>query len=638
MTTYQPIPHGKRAWTLQTARDTYNVAHWGSGYVDINDAGEVVVRVDPAAPAASVSLHRLTQDFAKHNLSLPVLVRFSGILSHRVETLCKAFDGAMAQDGYRGRYTAVYPIKVNQQRSVVDALLAHGGERLGLEAGSKPELLAVLARSHPEGIVVCNGYKDREFIRLALIGKQLNHRVYIVVEKLAELEAVVREARALNVSPLLGVRVRLASIGAGKWQNTGGEKSKFGLSAAEVLRVIERLRAENMLDSLQMMHFHMGSQVANIQNIQSGMKEAARYYAELKKMGAPVRVINVGGGLGVDYEGTRSRSFCSMNYSVEEYAHNIVHALWEICTERNLPHPDVISESGRALTAHHAVLITNVLDVERLSAQPVSVPQATEPQIIQDLWKGLQSLDARPALEVYHDAVHWLNEAQTMFNHGVLSLNERARVEQIYFATCREVRARLDPSARAHREALDELNEKLADKYFCNFSLFQSMPDHWAIDQIFPVLPLSRLNEEPVRRAVLQDITCDSDGRVDLYVDGEGVETSLPLHLPEDGVPYLLGIFMVGAYQEILGDMHNLFGDTDSAHVEVNADGRYELTDARRGDTVDSVLRFVSFNPEDLLASYQSKVAAATWLNVTERETCLRELSEGLEGYTYLED
>ncbi len=624
-------------WTLKQARDTYNIAHWGNGYFDINDEGHVVVRPDPRA-AAAVDLHALTREFAAQGLTLPVLVRFSGILQHRVQELCGAFDTAMSREDYRGRYTAVYPIKVNQQKSVVDALLAHGGDRLGLEAGSKPELLAVLARSRPDGIVVCNGYKDREFIRLALIGKQLGHRVYIVVEKLAELELVINEARALGVSPLLGVRVRLASLGAGKWQNTGGEKSKFGLSAAEVLRAVERLRTENLLESLQMMHFHMGSQIANIQHIQAGMREAARYYAELCKLGAKVTVINVGGGLGVDYEGTRSRSFCSMNYSVQEYAHNIVRALWEICHERNLPHPDIVSESGRALTAHHAVLITNVLDVEHAPAGETPAPPAPdEPQIIQDLWAGLQSVAARPPLEVYHDAAHWLNEAQGMFNHGVLALKERARAESIYFATCREVRARLTPGAKAHRETLDELNEKLADKYFCNYSLFQSMPDHWAIDQIFPVLPLSRLNEEPTRRAVLNDITCDSDGRVDLYVDGEGVETSLPLHAPRDGEPYLLGIFMVGAYQEILGDMHNLFGDTDSVHVELLPDGSHKLTQAQRGDTVDSVLRYVHFEPQELTAAYRAKVEAATGLSGKQREDYLDELTAGIEGYTYLE-
>jgi len=373
--------------------------------------------------------------------------------------------------------------------------------------------------------------------------------------------------------------------------------------------------------------------------VQSGMKEAARYYAELRKLGAPVRVVNVGGGLGVDYEGTRSRSFCSMNYSVAEYAHNIVHALAEICAERKLPQPDIVSESGRALTAHHAVLITNVLDVEHPPAAELpAAPAADEPQILQDLWRGLQGLGARPALEVYHDAAHWLTEAQTMFHHGVLSLKERARAEDIYFATCRAVRGRLQPATRAHREALDELHEKLADKYFCNFSLFQSMPDHWAIDQVFPVLPLSRLNERPDRRAVLQDITCDSDGRVDLYVDGEGVEPTLPLHAPRAGEPYLLGIFMVGAYQEILGDMHNLFGDTDSVHVEPTADGGYRLTQARRGDTVESVLRFVHFDAQELLGMYRDKIAAAKEIDAGTSATMLQEIEDGLGGYTYLED
>jgi len=632
-------------WNIQKARDTYNIAHWSNGYFDINDRGELICRPDARADHPGVNLYELARRFSQHDLTLPVLVRFSGILAHRVSELCGAFDQAMRAEEYRGRYTAVYPVKVNQQRSVVDALLAHGGERLGLEAGSKPELLAVLARSRPDGVVVCNGYKDREFVRLALIGKQLGHRVYIVVEKLAELELVIRESRALGVSPLIGVRVRLASIGVGKWQNTGGDKSKFGLSASEVLRVAERLRAENLLEALQMVHFHMGSQIANIQHIQSGMREAARYYAELIRLGAAVRVINVGGGLGIDYEGTRSRSFCSMNYSVQEYAHNIVHALAEICRTHQLPQPDIVSESGRALTAHHAILITNVLDIERaFGADAPTAPAPDEPRILHDLWAARTALASRPALEVYHDAAHYLSEAQGMFNHGVLSLKERARAERLYFSICQEVRARLTPGTRAHREALDELNEKLADKYFCNFSLFQSMPDHWAIDQIFPVLPLNRLNEEPTRRAVLQDITCDSDGRIDLYVDGEGVETSLPLHASREGHEageaerYLLGIFLVGAYQEILGDMHNLFGDTDSAHVELASDGSYTLTQTRRGDSVGSVLRYVHFDPEDLLAAYQNKVAAATWLDGTERKRCLDELAAGLEGYTYLED
>jgi len=626
-------------WNIAQARQVYNIAHWGAGYFDINDRGHVVVRPDPGVNRADIDLFELTRDFATHNLTLPVLVRFSGILQHRVDELDTAFGSAMAERNYLGRYTVVYPIKVNQQRSVVEALMAHGGDRIGLEAGSKPELLAVMAQSPRDGVVVCNGYKDREYIRLALIGKQLGLRVHIVVEKLSELELVIQEAGNMNVIPLLGVRIRLASIGAGKWQNTGGEKSKFGLSATEVLRVVSRLRAADMLDSLKMMHFHMGSQIANIQDIQSGMHEAAQYYAELRSLGADVRCINVGGGLGVDYEGTRSRSFCSMNYTVQEYADNIVRALWEICHKHNLPHPDIVSESGRALTAHHAVLITNVIDTEPAPGlEETAAAEPDEPQIIQDLWQMVATLSDRSALEVYHESSSCLSEALALYADGSLTLAQRARAEQIYFALCRRVRERLQAGRRAHREVLDELNEKLADKYFCNFSLFQSVPDHWAIDQIFPVLPLHRLDEPPAHRAVVEDITCDSDGRLDLYVDSEGVETSLPLHPWRTDEPYLLGLFLVGAYQEILGDMHNLFGDTDSVHVELNGDGGYRLTQPRRGDTVDSVLRYVHFDSQDLLAAYRTKTAAADWLAETEREAYLNELAAGLEGYTYLED
>ncbi len=626
-------------WNIEKARNVYSLAHWGNGYFDINDRGHVVARPNPRSGHPGIDLYALTREFAAHNLTLPVLVRFSGILQHRVDELCSAFAQACRAEGYQAGYTAVYPIKVNQQRSVVDALLVHGGDRVGLEAGSKPELLAVLARSRLTGIVVCNGYKDREYIRLALIGKQLGHRVFIVVEKLSELELVIQESGALDIEPLLGVRVRLASIGAGKWQNTGGEKSKFGLSATEVLRVVERLRSAGMLDALQMMHFHMGSQIANIKHIQTGMREAARYYAELRHMGAKIRCVNVGGGLGIDYDGTRSRNFCSINYTMQEYANNIVHALWEVCSEQDLPHPDIISESGRALTAHHAVLITNVLDTEPAPGTEPPLPVGPdEPQIIQDLWHGLTTMADRSVLEAYHDAVHWLSEAQSMFNHGMIDLEQRARAEQIYFSTCRKVRERMQAAARAHRGVLDELNEKLADKYFLNFSLFQSIPDHWAIDQIFPIMPLNRLDEPPTRRAVLQDVTCDSDGRIDWYVDKEGVETSLPLHTLCDHEPYLVGIFLVGAYQEILGDMHNLFGDTDSVHVELLPDGSHQLHRIRRGDTVASVLRYVHFDTSDLLAAYRAKVEAASWLNSVEREGYLRELADGLEGYTYLED
>jgi arginine decarboxylase len=626
-------------WSIDKARAVYNIAWWGGGYFDVGPNGHLAVYPDGDGAGPSVDLYSLTGELHEAGLALPVLVRFSGILRQRVRGLAAAFDRACEENAYQGRYTVVFPIKVNQQSSVVDEIVDHGGSRVGLEAGSKPELLAVLARASQDGgLIVCNGYKDREYIRLALIGRALGHRVHVVIEKLSELELLLGEAEKMGIAPLIGIRVRLASLGAGKWQNTGGEKSKFGLQAAEVLRVVERLREAGKLDCLQMLHFHMGSQISNIRDIQHGAHEGARFFAALRAQGAAISCVNVGGGLGVDYEGTRSRSYCSINYSLNEYAANIVRALAEVCAEHQLPHPDLVTESGRAITAHHAVLITNVLEIESAPAAEIGAPVGEdEPVVLQDMWASLDGLNERSAVEAYHDATYRVSEARSLFNHGLLSLEQRARAEQIYSALCQRVRELLRPQTRAHRELLDELNEKLADKYFCNFSVFQSVPDAWAINQVFPVVPLNRLDERPERRGVLEDITCDSDGRLDLYPDAEGVETTLPLHGLRPNEPYLLGIFMVGAYQEILGDMHNLFGDTDSVHVEITEGGGHRLSQARKGDDVDAVLRYVHFDPESLLARYGEKVARAS-LDEATRSAYLHELSEGLKGYTYLED
>ncbi len=631
-------------WTTRDACKTYNILHWGGGYYDIDAGGYLCARPDRDDTHPGVNLYALARDMQRQGLSLPLLVRFPGILRDRVDTLCGAFAQAMDALSYTGGFTAAYPIKVNQQRRVVEDILHNNRGRVGLEAGSKPELLVVMALSEPGGIVICNGYKDREYIRLALIGRALGLRVHIVVEKRSELALILQESRRMGVAPLIGVRVRLSSLGAGKWQNTGGEKAKFGLSSTQLLEMVEHLRTEGMLDALQLLHCHMGSQIANIQDIQRGMRECARYFAELCHLGAPIGIMDVGGGLGVDYEGTRSRSFCSMNYNVQDYANNVMHSLWTVCEEQGLVQPHVISESGRALTAHHAVLIVNVIDVERTPGEVApAAPVAEEPPVITHLREALASLQPTPhgtprsALEVYHDAVHWLGEAQTGYTHGVLGLAQRAQAERIYFAICWRVRRRLQPGARAHREVLDALDAKLADKYFCNFSLFQSLPDVWAIDQIFPVVPLHRLDEAPTRRAVLEDITCDSDGRIDHYVDAEGIEASLPLHAPREGEPYLLGLFMIGAYQEILGDMHNLFGDTNAVHVEVTAQGHHKVVDTLRGDTVDAVLDHVHFDATDLMARYQAKLALAA-LDEPVRARFVEALAAGLQGYTYLED
>ncbi len=624
-------------WTIEQARERYNIPFWGSGYFDINSEGRLVVRPD-RQPERSIDLYGLAQGLREAGLTLPVLVRFNDILHDRVNTLVQAFGEAMAEDGYQGGYTAVYPIKVNQQRSVVEEILRHSRGRVGLEAGSKPELMAVLGMVPHGGTVICNGYKDREYIRLALIGKALGHRVYIVIEKSSELDLVIEEARALGIEPLLGLRIRLASTGAGKWQNTGGEKGKFGLSAAQVLRVVARLRQVGWLETLKLMHVHLGSQIANIRDIQRGAREFARFYTELRRLGVPIDVVDTGGGLGIDYEGTRSRSYNSINYSVSEYAKNIVHSLWEVCTEQELPHPHIITESGRAMTAHHAVLVTNVTDVETApDSEPSEPPCEEDPFILHDLWEALQGLTQRGALETYHDAAHWLSEAQAMYTHGVLSLEQRARAEQYYFAICRQVLNLLQPSIRAHREAIDELNEKLADKYFCNLSIFQSMPDVWGINQIFPIVPLHRLGDYPSRRAVLQDLTCDSDGRIDHYVDREGVESTLQVHEVTGNEPYLLGFFLVGAYQEILGDMHNLFGDTDSVNVVLEEDGHFRLANPERGDMVDDLLRYVHFDPATLMEAYRTK-ALDSGLTEERQQAFLEVLAAGLEGYTYLEE
>lgn len=626
-------------WTVQQTRDVYNITQWGEGYFDINEQGELIAYPNRDHKITPINMVQLTQAISNAGLSLPVLVRFNGILKDRVDTLCGAFAAAIKTCHYKNTYQPVYPIKVNQQQQVIQQILQGGAERVGLEAGSKPELIAVLALStRPKSVIVCNGYKDREYIRLALIGEKLGHQVYIIIEKFAELAMVLEESRQMGIKPRLGVRARLAATGAGKWQKSAGQKAKFGLSAAQILNVIEELRNADQLDRLQLLHFHLGSQIANIWDIQKGMRECARYYAELLKLGADIQCVDVGGGLGIDYEGTKSRSYFSTNYSIQEYANNVVYALQVLCDEYELPHPRIFTESGRAMTAHHAVLITNVTDVESpISNTPISPLNDDEHQIIHDLWKGWTTLDREGAVETYHDACQWLIEAQSLYTHGVLNLAERARAEQLYYATCIKVRDYLHPTNRMHREVLDELNEKLADKYFCNFSLFQSLPDVWAIDQVFPVLPLSRLNEPTHTRGILQDITCDSDGAIDRYVDGKGLESTLPLPTYRRDEPCWIGIFLVGAYQEILGDLHNLFGDTNSIHVQQSGDGRFELTQAEQGDTVEDVLSYVHFNSKELLLSYQQQLEQAQ-LEPQQRRDYLQELASGLKGYTYLED
>ena len=621
------------SWNSAAARHTYAVPHWSDGYVDVSDAGEIVMR-PRGATGPTLSLPQIVSQARSEGLRLPLLVRFPDILADRLARMQSAFAKAIGDWQYAGGYTAIYPIKVNQQHSVVSELVHAGSTGFGLEAGSKPELMAVLAMARPGSIVICNGYKDREYIRLALIGRKLGLRVHIVIEKLSELDLVFAEARALEVEPLLGVRVRLASIGAGKWQNTGGDKGKFGLSPSQVLTLIERLDAAGLKHTLKLQHFHMGSQISNVRDIANGMREATRYFVELSRMGVPLEIVDVGGGLGVDYEGSRSRSHNSINYSIEQYAATIVQSLSEAVAAEGLTAPHILTEAGRAMTAHHAVLVVDVSEVEGVPAGVIEPARAEEPAVLRHLREVHAELDARPPLELYHEAQHHLAEGQALYALGQLALADRARLDELYYAIANAVRARLLPAERAHRQALDELDEKLVDKYFVNFSVFESVPDIWAIEQIFPITPIARLNEEPTRRGVIVDLTCDSDGRIDHYVDAEGVDVSLPLHALKPGETYCLGLFMVGAYQETLGDIHNLFGDTDAVNVRADGEG-FVFAHKRRGDTTDLMLDYVGYDLAVLRARYRERIAAAG-IAGDQADALYGDLDAGLTAYTYL--
>ncbi|HKP56504.1 MAG TPA: arginine decarboxylase [Polyangiales bacterium] len=625
-----------RDWSLDRARHTYSIPYWADGYFDVDAQGRMCAL--PKGPGgALVALPEVVQKATSAGFKLPLLLRFSDILTDRLHRLQAAFRGAMEELDYAGGYTAVYPIKVNQHVGVAGQLAADGGEGFGLEAGSKPELMAVLALAKRGSIVICNGYKDREFIRLALIGKKLGLRTFIVVEKPSELDVVLEEAKALGVEPSLGVRVRLASLGAGKWQNSGGDKAKFGLSARQVLALIDQLRAAGSLGALQLLHFHMGSQISNVRDIASGMREAVHHFIELSKLGCPIRYVDTGGGLGVDYEGTRSRTFCSINYGLDQFARTLVQPLAEACTEHGLTPPHLITETGRAMTAHHAVLVVNISEVERAPDGSVPATSEDEPAVLRHLHETHAALDERPPTELYLEAQQALSEGHALYSHGQLTLAERARLEDLFYAVAHGVRVRLRGEDRRHRAVLDDLDERLVDKYFTNFSIFESIPDVWAIDQVFPIVPLARLDEAPERRGMIADLTCDSDGSIDTYVELGGLSASLPLHAPRPGESYRLGIFLVGAYQETLGDIHNLFGDTDAASVRVQADGSYTLSRQRRGDTTDVMLDYVGYSLDDLRARYRSSVQAAS-LPDGEAQSVLRALEAGLTGYTYLQE
>lgn len=624
------------AWTPDRARKTYSIPHWSSGYFDVDDGGRMLVR-PRGSGGPSVGLADVVDRALEQGVNLPVLVRFPDILGDRLAALQAAFAQAQADWDYTGGYTAVYPIKVNQHRGVAGTLAAHAGEGFGLEAGSKPELMAVLALSRPGGLVICNGYKDREYIRLALIGRKLGMNVFIVVEKPSELRLVMEESRALGVEPALGVRMRLATLGAGKWQNSGGDKAKFGLSPRQLLDLWKALRDSGMGDALRLLHFHMGSQISNVRDIARGMREATRYLVELSKLGARIEYFDVGGGLGIDYEGTRSRSYNSVNYGMAQYASNVVQPLAEACAEAGLAPPRIVTECGRAMTAHHAVLVANVSEVEEAPEGRIPDEHEDEPGVMRHLRVIHAEMEQRPAVELFHEAQHHHAEGLALYALGQLDLVHRARIDDLFYAIAHAVRARLTYHEKSHRPLLDELNERLVDKYFVNFSVFESMPDVWAIDQVFPIVPIERLDEAPTRRGTIADLTCDSDGKIDTYVENEDLDSSLPLHPLRPGERYRLGFFLVGAYQEILGDIHNLFGDTDAIEVKLDEQGGYAITQQRRGDTTDVMLDYVGYRIDDLRRIYRAKVGAAD-LSKQEAARLNEALEAGLTGYTYLDD
>jgi arginine decarboxylase len=628
-------------WKIGDAVETYGIRHWSKGYFGINKAGHVVVHPTKRSDQ-SIDLLNLVEQLQERGIQLPILLRFTDILRHRVGEIHDAFKKAIQEYEFQGDYCCVYPIKVNQQRHVVEEILDFGKPfNFGLEAGSKPELLAVLALTN--GIdtpIICNGFKDDEFIRMTVLARKINKQIILVVEKFTELEAVVRHAQELKVRPVLGVRVKLASRGAGRWRSSAGYRSKFGLTITEVLEALDYLKQRDMADCLQLVHFHLGSQITNIRSIKNALTEAARVYVELHRVGAGVRYLDVGGGLGIDYDGSQTDFESSVNYTLQEYANDVVFRLKGVCDEAGVPHPTIISESGRAVVAYHSLLVFDVLGVSNFDRYqaPQEVP-ADAPQQVADLFGIHRDLSKKNLLESYHDAVQAVDEAMNMFNLGSLSIDQRALVECLFWATCSKL-LRIVRDLDYVPEELQGLEALMSDTYFCNFSVFQSMPDSWAVKQLFPIMPIHRLNELPSRRAVLGDITCDSDGKIDQFIDLRDVRNTLELH-PYDGRPYYLGAFLLGAYQEILGDLHNLFGDTNAVHVSLDDDGEVNLDTVIKGDTIREVLHYVQYSGDELLARMRKDVERAVRtgkISASESRQLLRFYESGLDGYTYLEE
>lgn len=630
-----------RKWRIEDSAELYNINGWGLKYFSINDKGHVAVT--PREGSASVDLKELMDELQVRDVTSPVLLRFPDILDNRIEKISKCFQQAADEYGYTAKNFIIYPIKVNQMRQVVEEIVSHGKKfNIGLEAGSKPELHAVLAINTDENsLIICNGYKDENYVELALLAQKMGRRIFLVVEKLNELRLIADISKRLKIRPNIGIRIKLASSGSGKWEESGGDGSKFGLNSSELLEALDFLEKAKMTDCLKLIHFHIGSQITKIRRIKNALKEASQFYVQLQNMGFHVEFVDIGGGLGVDYDGTRSSSSeSSMNYSIQEYVNDSVSALVDACAKNNLPQPNIITESGRSLTAHHSVLVFEVLETTSLPIWDEKEELGENPhELVDELYKIWDNMNQPRLLESWHDALQIREEALDLFGLGLLDLPTRAQIEQLFWSVAREVNEIASDMKHAPEE-LRKISKLLPDKYFCNFSLFQSLPDSWSIDQLFPIMPISRLDERPDRTATIQDITCDSDGKINNFISSHGANSHLAVHALNNKEPYYIGVFLVGAYQEILGDMHNLFGDTNAVHVSVYKD-RYEIDQVIDGETVAEVLDYVQFSPKKLVRSVETWVTSSMKAGIITPEEGREFLSNyrsGLYGYTYLEN
>lgn len=629
-----------RKWRIEDSEELYNITGWGRPYFSINDQGHVVVT--PKEGCKSVDLKEVVDELQLRDVSTPVLLRFPDILDNRIEKISKCFEKAALEYGYKAENFIIYPIKVNQMKPVVEEIISHGKKfNLGLEAGSKPELHAVIAvNSDSDSLIICNGYKDESYIELALLAQKMGKRIFLVVEKLNELKLIAKMAKQLNVQPNIGIRIKLASSGSGKWEESGGDASKFGLTSGELLQALDFLEKNKMQNCLRLIHFHIGSQVTKIRRIKNALREASQFYVQLHNLGFNVEFVDIGGGLGIDYDGTRSsNSESSINYSIQEYVNDSISTLVDASDKNGIPHPNIITESGRSLAAHHSVLVINVLETASLPEMPEEFePTKEEHELVQELYGIWDNLNQNRMLEDWHDAQQIREEALDLFSHGIVDLKTRAQIEQMYWSVAHEINQMVKQMKHAPDE-LRQLDKLLADKYFCNFSLFQSLPDSWAIDQIFPIVPIQRLDEKPDREATLQDITCDSDGKIANFVTSRTISQSLPIHSIKQKEPYYLGVFLVGAYQEILGDMHNLFGDTSAVHITVDKDG-YSIDQVIDGETVADVLDYVQYSPKRLVRTLETWVTRSLKegkISLEEGKEFLSTYRSGLYGYTYLE-